>query len=109
MFLLADAILLSLDNVSDGLVVYLKLIAARVQEELPFMVTENIIMRLVHKGQSRQEAHEQLRVLSHQASDSVKSQGKLNDLILRIKNTDFFRPIWDELDDVLRSRTIHWP
>jgi len=39
MFLLADAILLSLDNITDGLVVYPRRIAARVQEELPFMIT----------------------------------------------------------------------
>ncbi|KAL8869409.1 MAG: hypothetical protein Q9174_004292, partial [Haloplaca sp. 1 TL-2023] len=59
MFLLADAILISLDNVTSGLVVYPKRIAAHVQEELPFMITESIIMKLVAKGQSRQEAHEQ--------------------------------------------------
>ena len=42
MFLLADAILLGLDNVTDGLVVYPKRIQSRVQEELPFMITESV-------------------------------------------------------------------
>lgn len=42
MFLLADAILLSLDNVTDGLVVYPQRIQSRVQEELPFMITESV-------------------------------------------------------------------
>ena len=42
MFLLAEAILLGLDNISDGLVVYPKRIQSRVQEELPFMITENV-------------------------------------------------------------------
>ena len=41
-FLLAEAILLGLDNISDGLVVYPKRIQNRVQEELPFMITENV-------------------------------------------------------------------
>lgn len=42
MFLLADAILLGLDNITDGLVVYPKRIQSRVQEELPFMITESV-------------------------------------------------------------------
>ena len=102
MFLLADAILIGLDNVSSGLVVYPKRIDTRVQEELPFMITESIIMKLVAQGASRQEAHEQIRVLSYESSCAVKNDGKPNDLVARIKATDFFRPIWDELDDMLR-------
>ncbi|CAO2655991.1 Nn.00g047940.m01.CDS01 [Neocucurbitaria sp. VM-36] len=104
MFLLADAILLSLDNVTSGLVVYPKRVDARVQEELPFMITESIIMRLVAKGESRQEAHEQIRVLSHQAGAQVKNEGKSNDLVDRIRNTEFFKPIWGDLEGMLDSR-----
>jgi adenylosuccinate lyase len=103
MFLLADAILLSLDNVTSGLVVYPKRVDARVQEELPFMITESIIMRLVAKGESRQEAHEQIRVLSHEAGAQVKNEGKSNDLVDRIRKTRFFEPIWGELDGMLDS------
>ncbi len=57
------------------------------------MATENIIMKLVSLGVSRQQAHEEIRVLSHQASDIVKGGGK-NDLIERIKKTEFFKPVW---------------
>ena len=53
MFLRADAILLDLDNVTDGLVVYPKKIAALVQEKLPFMITECIMMKMVAKGPNR--------------------------------------------------------
>lgn len=42
MFLVADAILIGLDNISSGFVVYPKRIASRVQEELPFMITETV-------------------------------------------------------------------
>ncbi|KFH42890.1 Adenylosuccinate lyase-like protein [Hapsidospora chrysogenum ATCC 11550] len=103
MFLLADAILIGLDNVSSGLVVYPKRINARVQEELPFMITESIIMKLVAQGRSRQEAHEQIRVLSHQAGFNVKNEGKGNDLVERMRATQFFEPIWPELDHMLRA------
>lgn len=103
MFLVADAILAGLDNISSGLVVYPKRIESRVQEELPFMITESIIMKLVSKGASRQDAHEEVRVLSHQAGSVVKNEGKPNDLVERIKATPFFKPIWGELDDMLRA------
>lgn len=65
------------------------------------MATENIIMKLVAKGGSRQDAHEEIRVLSHQASDVVKNQGGENDLIERIKATEYFRPVWDDIDGLL--------
>jgi adenylosuccinate lyase len=42
MFLLAEAILIGLDNVTDGLVVYPARIRSRFLEELPFMVTEAV-------------------------------------------------------------------
>jgi adenylosuccinate lyase len=104
MFLLAEAILIGLDNVTDGLVVYPARIRSRFLEELPFMVTETIIMKLVAKGASRQEAHEEIRVLSHQAAYVVKSEGKPNDLIERIRSTEYFKPIWGELDTMMEPK-----
>ncbi|KAI9150114.1 Adenylosuccinate lyase [Paramyrothecium foliicola] len=101
MMLLADAICIGLDNVSDGLVVYPKRIAAHVQAELPFMITESIMMKLCAQGASRQEAHEQIRVLSHEAGSVVKNEGKPNDLVARIKSNEFFKPIWNDLDGML--------
>ena len=106
MFLCADALLILLNNVSSGLVVYPAVIQRRINEELPFMATENIIMGIVAKGGSRQEAHEQIRVLSQQAADVVKVGGGNNDLIERIKGDDFFAPIAHELDLLLDSRTF---
>ncbi|TQS34060.1 hypothetical protein Golomagni_05571 [Golovinomyces magnicellulatus] len=101
LFLTADAILLTLDNVVSGIVVYPKRIQARIMEELPFMATENIIMKMVSNGASRQEAHEEIRILSHQASDVVKKEGGRNDLIERIRRTEYFKPIWSELEHML--------
>ena len=102
MFLLADAILGSLDNITSGMVVYPERIDSRLQDELPFMITESIIMRLVAKNVSRQEAHEQVRVLSQEAGYVVKHEGKPNDMVSRIKATEFFKPIWGEIDDMLK-------
>ena len=63
-------------------------------------------MALVKKGVSRQDAHEEIRVLSHQASASVKLEGKHNDLIERIRETKFFEPIIPELDTLLDPSTF---
>ena len=61
-FLTADIVLSTLQNISEGLVVYPKVIARRISQELPFMATENIIMAIVKNGGDRQEAHEKIRV-----------------------------------------------
>ena len=61
-FLTADVVLKTLQKVSEGLVVYPKVIERHILQELPFMATENIIMAIVKKGGDRQVAHEKIRV-----------------------------------------------
>ncbi|MPW25806.1 adenylosuccinate lyase [Alkalibaculum sp. M08DMB] len=100
-FLAVDAILNICLNISEGLVVYEKVIQQRIEEELPFMATENIIMQGVKKGGDRQELHERIRIHSMEAGKMVKVEGKSNDLIERIKNDPSFNLNEGELDDVL--------
>ena len=83
-FMAADAIVDILRNVADGLVVYPKVISARIMSVMPFMITENIIMRGVEKGGDRQELHEVIRKHSMEAAKTVKLKGKPNDLLERI-------------------------
>lgn len=83
-FLAADAVLELLLNITSGLVVYEKVIAKRISEELPFMATENIIMESVQRGADRQEMHEQIRVHSMEAGKRVKQDGLDNDLLKRV-------------------------
>jgi adenylosuccinate lyase len=105
LFLCADALLLLMNNVF-GLVVYPAVIQRRIDEELPFIATENIIMRLVALGGSRQDALEHIRVLSHQAAGVVKTEGGNNDSIERIKKDEFFQPIVRGLDQLLDAKTF---
>ncbi|CAN6600500.1 hypothetical protein TRVA0_001S08944 [Trichomonascus vanleenenianus] len=105
-FLTADIVLSTMHNIVDGLVVYPKVIERRINSELPFMATENIIMRMVQKGGDRQDCHEEIRVLSHQAARVVKEEGGDNDLIERVKNTEYFKPIWGEIDQILDPSTF---
>jgi len=83
-FLAADAILLLLQNITAGLVVYPKVIGANLDEELPFMATENILMAAVQAGGDRQELHERIRRHSHDAAHRVKNDGASNDLLDRL-------------------------
>jgi len=83
-FLAADAILNILLNISDGLVVYPKVIRSRVMAELPFMATENVMMHAVEKGGNRQELHEKIRQHAIAAAAVVKQEGKPNDMIERL-------------------------
>lgn len=100
-FLTADALLIIMQFIGQGLVVYPKVIHRHVMEELPFMATEDIIMAMVTAGGDRQECHEQLRVLSQEAGDNVKLEGGNNDLIERIRRTAYFAPIHSLLDTIL--------
>ncbi|NLV58931.1 MAG: adenylosuccinate lyase [Clostridiales bacterium] len=89
-FLASDAILNLMMNVCDGLVVYPKVIHARVMNELPFMATENILMDAVKRGGNRQELHERLRLHSQAAASVVKEEGGPNDLLERIASDPAF-------------------
>jgi len=84
-FLAVDGILEILINVTSGLVVYPRVIAARVAAELPFMATESILMAAVKAGGNRQELHERIRLHSQAAAAQVKRFGRGNDLIDRLK------------------------
>jgi len=100
-FLGVDAILNVMMNVCDGLVVYEKVIRARVMNELPFMATENIMMDTVKKGGDRQELHEKLRVHSQAAGRVVKEEGGQNDLIDRIAADPAFQITREEIEALL--------
>ncbi|MGA7991238.1 MAG: adenylosuccinate lyase [Thermoanaerobaculia bacterium] len=83
-FLSADAILLLWDSVADGLLVHPGVVRRRLDAELPFLATENVLMAAVKKGGDRQTLHEKLRVLAQAAGDRMKNEGSENDLLFRI-------------------------
>ena len=104
-FLAVDSILNIYINITSGLVVYDKVVTRRVMEKLPFMATENIMMKSVKNGGNRQELHELLRKHSHAAAAKVKLEGGANDLIDRIAADIAFpitkEEIESELDPIL--------
>lgn len=89
-FLALDGVLNIYINVVENMVVYDKVIKSHVENELPFMATENILMKAVKKGGDRQELHERIRIHSMAAAQRVKGEGLNNDLIERIINDNSF-------------------
>jgi len=102
-FLAVDAILMLMINVAGGLVVYPKIIEKHLNEELPFMATENILMHCVKNGGDRQALHEKIRLHSMEASKKIKLNGEENDLLDRITHDAAFNITRDELSDLLRA------
>lgn len=100
-FLTIDAILNVYMNVAENIVVYEKTIEKHVNEELPFMATENILMECVKAGGDRQELHEEIRVMSMQAALRVKSEGKNNNLLELIEQNDKFKSVHGRLGEIL--------
>jgi adenylosuccinate lyase len=92
-FLGADAVLRLYQNIAAGLVVYPKMCAKHVAEELPFMATENILMAAVKAGGDRQALHEKIRQHSHAAARQVKLDGGENDLLARLKADKAFAKV----------------
>ncbi len=92
-FLGADAILRLYQNIAEGLVVYPKMCARHVDEELPFMATENILMAAVKAGGDRQTLHEKIREHSRAAARRVKLEGGTNDLIGHLKADPAFSAV----------------
>ncbi len=105
-FLATDAILNLYINVVDGLVVYPKVIEKHLREELPFMATENIMMKAVKKGGNRQELHEAIREHSMAAGRRVKVDGLENDLIKRIAEDPLFGVSEEEISEELSPKNF---
>jgi adenylosuccinate lyase len=100
-FLATDAMLILAENIASGMVVYEKIIERHINEELPFMATENILMEAVKKGGDRQLLHEEIRTLSQAAAYAVKAEGKDNDLLQRILASGKFGLEQRDLDRIL--------
>ena len=82
-FLAADAITILYDNIIGGIVVHEDVIAENVRRELPFMMTENLMMEGVRRGGDRQVLHERVRIHSHAGPSG-------DDLLKRIAGDPLF-------------------
>jgi adenylosuccinate lyase len=100
-FLGADAVLQLAANIAQGLVVNPEIIRKQIDEALPFMATENLLMAGVAAGGDRQQLHERLRTHSLAAAAEVKA-GRPNDLIDRLCKDPTFASV--DFGNVLNPR-----
>ncbi len=83
-FLATDALLILMENVARGLEVHPARIRRRLADELPFMATEELIVRAVKAGADRQAVHEVIRVHSIAAARAMKDDGVPNNMLARL-------------------------
>lgn len=100
-FLATDAILVLMENVVSGLEVHPARIRRRLEEELPFMATEQLLVRAVKMGDDRQEAHERIRAHSIEAARAVKEGAPRNDLLDRLAADKKWKVPLREMQDAL--------
>jgi adenylosuccinate lyase len=100
-FLAIDGILMLVENVAKGLVVYPKVIQKKLREQLPFLATEEILMAGVAAGGDRQDQHERVRVHSRASAHAVKAEGRDNPLLQLIAADPAFAAIKDALPDLM--------
>ena len=100
MFLCADGIIDIYLNVASGLQVYERIIKRHVEEELPFIATEEILMKAVQKGGDRQFLHEKIRTLSMETVQRMRESGAANDLLKKLADDEEFSLTKEDLDDL---------
>jgi adenylosuccinate lyase len=100
-FLATDAILVLMENVVSGLEVHPARIRRRLLDELPFMATEELIVRAVRGGGDRQVAHERIRQHSMDAAHALKNGAERNDLLARLAADPAFGVPVADLEDTL--------
>ncbi len=103
-FLATDAVLTLTINVVSGGIIYPKVMEKHLNEELPFIATENILMDAVSRGGDRQDLHEAIRQYSQKAAAHVKLEGKDNDLLDMLLEDKRFGLTKESLKDILDVR-----
>lgn len=96
-YLATDAMLLLVQNVAAGMVVRPAVIRRHLEEELPFLATEAILMQGVKRGGDRQALHERIRRHAIAAAERIKEEGAANDLVDRLVRDDAFHLTEEEI------------
>jgi len=100
-FLATDAILVLMENVVSGLEVHPARIRRRLEDELPFMATEELIVRAVRAGGDRQVVHERIRQHSIEAARALKNGASRNDMLQRLADDSQFNVAVADLESAL--------
>ncbi|AHH12443.1 Adenylosuccinate lyase [Borrelia hermsii YBT] len=100
-FLATDATLILLDKIFNNIRVNKKIIENHVKTEMPFILTEDILMKATKNGGDRQILHEKIRIYSMQVRENLYSGATENGLIKLILNDKSFRLTSKDIDEIL--------
>ncbi len=98
-FIAADEVLNLAMAVMERSAVYPKMIERNLARELPFMITENLMMDAVSRGGNRQELHEKIRQYSQEAGRRIKEEGKDNELLRMLSEDPAFGMSFEQLQE----------
>lgn len=102
-YLALDGALVLAENVARGLIVNPEVVRANLEEHLPFMATETVLMQATSGGGDRQELHERIRVHAHAAAREMKD-GRPSDLIERIAADEAFGMSRSDIEQLIDPR-----
>ncbi len=105
-FLASDGILVLLENVVAGLVVHPEVARRRLEDQIPFLATENLLMEAVRRGGDRQDLHEKLRVHARASADRMTREGGRPDLFDRLGSDEAFGMRPEELAAAARPEKL---
>lgn len=105
-FLTCDAILNLSTRITKNLIVNPKVIERHLKAELPFMMTETLLMECVKRGGDRQELHEKIRQHSQAAGMRVKEQDGHNDMLERIAEDPLFPLGLTEIKEIIERTNV---
>lgn len=105
-FLTTDSILNLLLHLTQNIEINKPIIEANLEEELPFLATESIMMILAKKGGDRQDLHERLRNHCRHAIDKMRRTGEPNDLMTRISNDPFLRLSSSDVEEATNPQSF---
>lgn len=103
-FMATDEVLNIYMNIMERPVVYPKVIERNLNEEMPFIATENIMMDAVKKGKNRQEVHEAIRQHSQEAARRIKEEGKSNELLQMLAGDSRIGMTMEEINNTVDVR-----
>lgn len=105
-FLLAEAMLILVTNIINGLVVHKKVIERNLSQEMPFLVAEDILLSMCGHGKDRDECYDRIYDHVQLAHNRVYEGDGVNDLVDRLKSDDYFSPILADIDRIMDPKEI---
>jgi len=105
-FLATDAILILIEKIVRGLQVNKSMIQKQLNQQLPFLITETLLMECVNRKGNRQYWHEVIRDESMKVTKNLLDGQSDNDLILRLCQYEKFPLTLQECEQLMQNQDL---